>query len=182
LGWSVGSRASADVCPTCVEARRKPAPRNRFKPSAPPVTPIVIAAAPPAPVQLQPEEAMNDTAQDVRQAIVADPPRQPTLADRRRVLDAIDMRWNHDMACYAKDHSDDVVATFCNVPRAWVKSIREDFFGAETNEALAETVAKLDVIIARADVLEANSFKLAEEADELRKAARAAKLAVGKAA
>lgn len=65
----------------------------------------------------------------------AEPPRQPTPADNRRIHDAVDAAYDDKAGCYTKNHSDDLIAKALNVPRAWVSKIREDFFGPDLSEA-----------------------------------------------
>lgn len=104
LGWKLGERRSRDQCPTCAAPR----PKGPFK-LTPKDTPM--AAAPTAPpVPLRP---------------IAEPPRQPTLEDRRRIRQALDAQYDDGAGHYTGDGSDATLALTLKVPRAWVATIRE---------------------------------------------------------
>ena len=68
--------------------------------------------------------------------MAVEPPRQPTLEDKRRIREALFSHYNEEAGCYSKSHSDKTVAAGLNVPFAWVSTAREALgFGPDKNEA-----------------------------------------------
>lgn len=67
--------------------------------------------------------------QEVKAA--AEPPREPTRAELRKVQDALDAAYPTPERGYKPGYSDDVLAKELNVPRDWVKRVRDQFFGPE---------------------------------------------------
>lgn len=60
----------------------------------------------------------------------------PTIRDRRLILEALDLHYDHDKGLYRRDVRDHVLATTLNVPAAWVADLRENFCGGpDRNEA-----------------------------------------------
>lgn len=148
LGWNVGATALRDICPSCVRSTPAETPPHK----EPTMTPAPALPPPPAP----PPSA-------------APPPRIPTRDDRRRVLDGLEEHWNHDAGCYAKSFTDKSLAEKLNVPRAWVTAIRDEFFGTETNEAVAENTKRLADLSVRTKTLEDKALGIATEAEDLRR-------------
>ena len=63
-------------------------------------------------------------------AAAALPPREPTPADNRRVMDALDSAFDEKIGRYVDvGGSDATLATKLGVPRKWVEDVREKFFG-----------------------------------------------------
>lgn len=162
LGWDIGSTSRRDLCPACVAAQRvKPVPIVQPKEEVPMAPAPATPPPPPPPI------------------IVPATPREPTREDRRRVLDALEEHWSHAGGCYAKSFTDKSLAEKLNVPRIWVTAIREEFFGAESNEAAVEHAKTLSTLCAKAKVLEDRALTLAADAEALRAEVRKA---MGKAA
>ncbi|QIG76061.1 hypothetical protein EVC24_040 [Rhizobium phage RHph_I4] len=97
---------------------------------------------------------------------VAEPPRQPTLVQRRAVLEALDMAYNTTKGCYSKGFSDDKLAKSLNFPRKWVSDIREQFFGiSEKSEDYAETVQAISNLRTQITAVEESIFKEFQKLD-----------------
>jgi hypothetical protein len=85
---------------------------------------------------------------------VAEPPRQPTREDRRAVRDKLDECYDEGAGRYSGAWTDTSVALALNMPRAWVSSVRDDFFGPEANEAddaYAKAIASLATRLDKAE-------------------------------
>ena len=80
------------------------------------------------------EEAMAEGFSDTGPSVVAEPPKMPTAADNRKVLDALTVQYDEDAQRYRGAWTDSKVAATLDVPRAWVTAVREQFFGPERNE------------------------------------------------
>lgn len=93
--------------------------------------------------------------------MVAEPPRQPTIEDKRRIRDALFAHYQEEKACYAKAHSDKSVASALNVPSAWVAAAREALgFGPDENET--KNAFNTEVLAIRKDLAEAQDAILAK--------------------
>lgn len=133
-------------------------------------------------LNMNPKQETSVTEVAQASTLTAVPPRQITVADRRKVLDEIETQWNHDQGRYRGAHCDKSIASSLDVPRKWVSDIREEFFGAEKNDAQYAAFAKLSDLIERADKLEKQGLDLATEAEAMRAQAKAALVTLGKAA
>lgn len=76
----------------------------------------------------------------------ADPPRQPTREDRRRIIDALDEHYLQDRECYSQSWSDKALSQKLNVPQAWVAEERDRVYGPDRNEARSEMTAQLAAV------------------------------------
>ena len=76
----------------------------------------------------------------------AEPPRQPTLADNRRIRDALDELYDEGAGHYRGAANDKAVAEKLNVPTAWVANVRENFYGPERSEASERASAEIAAI------------------------------------
>lgn len=112
----------------------------------------------------------------------ADPPRQPTPADRRRIQEALDQHYAVDVGRYRANFSDKALGAQLKVPPAWIAEERERAFGPDGNEAQADAAAKLQAIEERAAALEAQGMELAAAAETLRGDAQALRAAIRQAA
>ncbi|MFC0633278.1 hypothetical protein [Brevundimonas balnearis] len=71
-----------------------------------------------------------------QEPMMVEPPRQPTLDDRRRIREALFAHYDEESGRYSKAHSDRSVAAALKVPFAWVSQVREALgFGPDRNEA-----------------------------------------------
>ena len=73
-------------------------------------------------------------------SVKAEPPQPMTKEDRRIIFAKIDENYVDEMSGYSGDWNDEKVAKDLNVPRAWVSQIREDNFGPEIGEVVAQDV------------------------------------------
>ena len=143
IGWSMGTRRAADVCPKCVAAKDQ----NTGDAGSSNVTELVTAGAP------------------------ADPSRE----DKRRIRMALEDHYIGDDVGYAGAMSDGALARQLCVPRAWVTSIREDFFGENAGcEADASSIAEARALIADIKSLRDQMLDRAADLD-----AQASKLCAG---
>lgn len=144
-GWHIAARPVGDLCPKC--AAGKPTMKSDRE-----LTPAQKRAAycrinnVPRPGE---EPAIPEPI-----PMVADEPRQPSPAERRRVLEEVEARWNTAKGCYEKAWTDKALAESLNVPRAWVADVREQFFGAEKNEARDAVVAEAKAIRTEIEALQ----------------------------
>lgn len=106
-------------------------------------------------------------------AATAEPPRQPTLADNRRIRDFIDSNYDEAAARWCGDLSDAKAADRLKVPRAWVASVRGAFYGEDVNEAQVERIAVAGELAAAAAKLQEDALAIAERAEALERQARA---------
>ena len=81
------------------------------------------------------------------------PPQVMTKEDRRIVFSEIDSHYLDEMRGYAKDWDDQKVAAGLKVPVEWVRTIREDNFGAEKGDQINAEIEKLKVASAAAQDL-----------------------------
>ena len=79
------------------------------------------------------------------------PPRECTQADRRKIFRELDEHWDEKAGRYFGSATDKTVADKLGVPWKWVADIRDENFGAETNEAADLALAELASLKAEAD-------------------------------
>lgn len=134
-GWIVGANANRDLCPSCTSKGRV---QRLHKPALTPAQkraafcainniPRAKPKPPEVPVTAQPTKA--------------EPPRQPTPADRQRVYAAIEERWDAGNEAYLANWSDTSVAEALKVPRNWVADVRTLLFGPEDRNMAAAQAA-----------------------------------------
>lgn len=112
----------------------------------------------------------------------AEPPRQVTREDRRKINDALDAHYLPERGCYAKSFSDKLVAEKLSMPRAWVAEERERLFGPDINEASAQQNAEVMALERRAQAAEDLAMKAAAEAESVKKDAAALRTRLARAA
>ncbi|PZR36474.1 hypothetical protein [Caulobacter segnis] len=106
-------------------------------------------------------------------APAAVPPRQPSLADIRKIRQALDEAYDDEAGCYRGNASDRSLSERLDVPRAWVSNEREHAYGPERCEQDREDLAKVEGIKQRAADLEAQAMEVAQAAETLRRDAEA---------
>jgi hypothetical protein len=79
---------------------------------------------------------------------------QPSRADNRRIMNALDEHYHETQQRYFGVMSDAKIAEKLNVPRKWVEDVREKFFGPAVNEEMVQ----LDKLIAKGE----EALKLAD--------------------
>lgn len=95
--------------------------------------------------------------------------RKPTLHDNKRVYDALSEHYDEDKQRYRGAWSDRKVAEHLDVPAAWVKSCREQFFGVwDRNEFAEKRCRELDEAIAMAEAAEKTLLEMATKAETLK--------------
>lgn len=78
--------------------------------------------------------------------MAAEPPREPTRADLRKVQDALDIHYPVPERGYSSGFNDEVLAKQIDVPRDWVKRVREQFFGPEHDVDMRRIEAEVESI------------------------------------
>lgn len=179
-GWLIGSRAGKHVCPSCHAPKRPeltPAQRRaayckiegapRAQPQLDPVNPVMAEKLAPvlAAMTAEPEEP----------PMAAEPPRHPTQADNRRILDCLIEHYDEEAQRYRKAFSDEALAQKLAVPRLWVSDVRERFYGPDVNEAMAERDAKVAHALDVADAAVKRLLEMAQEAEQIGAELRSAK-------
>lgn len=102
----------------------------------------------------------------------AEPPRQPSPADKRRIFREIDENWDEGKSRYSGSTTDQTLADSLSVPRAWVTTIREDAFGkSQRNEDLDKPIGNLKNLKGDCDRAMASAMELAEKFEALSKQA-----------
>ena len=112
-GWAIGKKASGDVCPEC-QAKKG------------------------SNVVSMKKEIVNTPSNPQPPLVVVEPPRELNKEDRRLIFAKIDEVYLDNS--YSKGWDDKKVATDLGVPLAWVRTIREENFGAE---GIGEEQAKI---------------------------------------
>lgn len=100
--------------------------------------------------------------------MAAEPPRQPTREDRRRIQTALDENYLEARGCYRNAFTDKILAEKLKLPAAWVAEERERAYGPEINETRSEAAASLMAIRVRLEALESRAMQLATEAEAMR--------------
>lgn len=153
-GWFIGKTAAKDRCPACC---RKPetAPAKEgeedmaLKPS-PVVTVKEVASPIPPPV------------------VKAEPPREPSQDDRRRVRALFEELYNEQTCRWSTNWSDASAADRLNVPRAWVTQYRETGgYGPDMNEAADARLEDLRELAHRGEDLHAKAMAMADQCLQL---------------
>jgi hypothetical protein len=176
LGWLIGRRAKDDVCPSCLAAPSKPAPR----------------AARPAPVlKLVPKQEATLNTQPQPPAPRAEPPRAMSREEKRIINLKLHEVYVDERVGYVEGWTDSRIAKDLGVPRAWVSEVRDELFGpvhepefvrqllAEQSSAAAaltaarqevnRLIAATDEAVVKVAACEARQAELDRRIDRLRK-------------
>lgn len=105
----------------------------------------------PSPSVNNPQPILNEG--DATVSVQPQPITVMTKEDRRIIFSEIDSHYLDEMRGYAKDWDDEKVATGLKVPTEWVRSIREDNFGAEKGDQIGVEIEKLKSASAEAEAL-----------------------------
>lgn len=101
---------------------------------------------------------------------------KPTRGQNARIMDALTVAYDEEAQRYKNDGSDKVLSERLGVPRIWITTIREQFFGDyDRNEAAEKHAAKLDEAIKMADAAVARLMEMAAEAEKLSNDLKAAR-------
>ena len=148
-GWDVGKNREHDICPVCVEnqrlARRKPKEEPVLKPpgdNGPPPQMMVGSG----PIE----------------------PRKMDTDDRRIIFAAIDERWASKEAGYNAPWTDHAVATYLEMPLAWVVEVRSQFFGeVRDNQEIRDLLERANKAIAEAEKQVAAALQLQKDTSSM---------------
>jgi len=191
--WRIASHRRDDQCPACVGGI-KPKTDRDLTPAQKRAAFCRIADVPrAASATIKPEQPKGEvmpktpavpvSGRVATLAIVdglgAEPPRQPTREDKRKIREALDACYLIDKARYAGDGNDKTLAERLNVPRAWVAAERDDAYGPDACEDDGKADAVLADLIARQRKGETEALDLAARFEASRREAEAlrAKLA-----
>lgn len=182
--WQIGRKDSEDLCPICAQAAKTPKPAKTPKSAKTPKpakTPQPAPAAKTIPPQPQPtpETPMPQPSFDAVSATVTPTtfnPKRPILSlapkaadatmsreDRRIVFAKLDEVYIDAERGYRTGWHDQKVATDLGVPLSWVKQVRDENFGPETNDEWAKTLAEAKTLPGRQAELSAEIAALSEK-------------------
>lgn len=161
MGWTVGPRASGDLCPE----HTGPRPHN-----SQPLSQAQRRAAwcSIEGVARKKEDQPVNTKPTLVVAPVAQTPRAPTREDRRKIVEELETFYDVDGQRYRAAHSDATMAAHLDMPRAWITEERERMYGPDVNEAADARDAEIKTLIAQAKALEERGMALAADAELLR--------------
>lgn len=132
----------SDVDRVVKDIRRLPARPTLHLKMPPPVNA-------PAPTVNEQTPLLNDGETQVAQI----PMTAMTKEDRRIIFSEIDSHYLDEMRGYAKDWDDQKIAASLKVAIEWVRTIREDNFGAEKGDQIGVEIEKLKLASAEAEKL-----------------------------
>ena len=152
LGWVMGHKRKHDLCPKCV-AKRVTTNANVIKL----------------------ETTVSHTAPTVTTLPTKAPaPREPSRDDKRIIFDKIDEHYLGETLGYEAGFTDAAIAKDLGVPEAWVRGIREDFFGPTGNEEIVAMTGELKKLDAKLSgfrqTLDTWAGVLREQTEKLEKA------------
>lgn len=152
-GWFIGKTAAKDRCPACCRRPETAPAKEGEEDMALKPTPAVTVKEVPSPI-LPP--------------VRAEPPREPTPAQRRSIRETLELRYDEDKACYIDAQSDATIAEALQVPRAWVTQVREaGGYGPDTNELASQRLEGLRELAHRGEDLHAKAMAMADQCLQL---------------
>ena len=142
-GWRIGKSRTSHRCPKCFNAARLAAVRK---------------------TEEKPMANKNETPLHV----VQQNPRVMQRDDRRVIFDKLNEVYDH--TGYSTGWTDEKVSLDLGVPRAWVKTVREEFFGDEvSNEDIREKIKEAATMLAQMRAIEPEMRRLLGMADKIEK-------------
>ncbi|WP_426043684.1 hypothetical protein [Caulobacter sp. DWR3-1-2] len=191
-GWHIAARPAGHLCPRCNGPKPRAdaavgAPKPALSPAqkraafcriagVKPAAPKSAVSNPPSeeavmPPNIPPVAGRSPLAVVKPAPVAADPPRQPTREDRRKIMEALDGEYLVDRGCYAKAGSDKALAERLSVPRAWVAEERDRAYGPDACETDGEIWDALKALESRARFLADEGLALAERAEAVEREA-----------
>ena len=144
-GWRIGKSRTSHRCPKCFNAARLAAVRK---------------------TEEKPMANKNETPLHV----VQENPRVMQRDDRRVIFDKLNEVYVDNKVGYSKGWTDEKVALDLGVPRAWVKTVREEFFGDEvSNEDIREQIKDAAAMLGQMRAIEPEMRRLLGMADKIEK-------------
>jgi hypothetical protein len=144
-GWRIGKSATAHRCPKCFNAAKFSAVRKAEE------KPVANKTEPPLQVVQENARVMG-------------------REDKNIIYEKLRDVYVSDKVGYGKGWTDEKVAVDLGVPRAWVRLIREEFFGDEVgNEEIREQVAEAQAALVGMRKLEPDMRRLLSLADKVEK-------------
>lgn len=142
-GWTVGKGPRRDFCPKCTAKRREKQKESN-----------VVQL--PKPLQATPKPA----------------PREMSREDRKLIIAEVKGCWDEQKERYMDGWHDERVAQSlgAHVPVAWVREVREDFFGdSGSNPQFDEFMAKAELASVRMETIAKQQSEVSENVAALRK-------------
>lgn len=158
LGWHIAPRRGKDLCPACNRGTTS----KTLSPAQRRAAYCRIAGVPKAK-----EKPMTSPPR-----IAAEPPREPTVLNRRTIMDALEAHYDVPAQRYRAAFTDAALAEQLKMPRAWISDLRDLMCGPEANEAAAQRQDEIATLIVKAQDLERRALDLGTEAEQLRGALR----------
>ncbi len=91
------------------------------------------------------------------------PPRVPTKAQKREIIDLLREVYDADHECYRRGDTDETVASVLEVMPGWVAALREEFFGAAGgNEEMAALAGELGAFLTSAKAAQSDCEQKAQ--------------------
>lgn len=157
-GRDVSNDLKAPICWECLRdaAAKKEASHARIITPTPEQKEDQLTVKPSAPEQ--PKEGNVNVV-----PLQGSKPRDPTPADRRRILDQLDIDYDDKAIGYLNGLSDEKMAAKMGVPRAWVTKVREEYCGPDITVEQAALAPEYKLLIADRDALGARVQKLSDD-------------------
>lgn len=131
MGWIVGGSHRADLCPACAASlRSKPVLKDFAQIQTVKDEPVTVTLVPPVEVKPVGIETIVQPAA----------PAELDKTSRRLILSKLNDVYEDETLGYRDDWTDAKVATDLGVPVEWIKELRDDNFGPETNAAMRAAV------------------------------------------
>jgi len=135
LGWKIGKSTSQHRCPSCFTALKVAAKKRNEQLKVVPINPMETKP-------IEPIEATSVIV-EVPQA----PTKRPSRDERRIIHNKIDEKYVSEAIGYTSGWNDKKVADDLGVPVAWVAEIRDENFGPNIDEVMAETVSNAKALL-----------------------------------
>lgn len=186
-GWDNPRDPKRAACPECVAKRKAEAVKAKEDEEKRQLTPAQKRAAYlRIEASKKPEAVMKTTATQqtpsskvIEIKVAAEAPRAASREDNRRIREALDATYDELRGCYTGNFSDDSLAAQLDVPRAWVSSVRDQFYGPNTSAERLEAPAKLAEYESEARRLMDDSMAIAARAETLMRDVAAMKALLG---
>lgn len=167
-GWDIGRTAAHDRCPRCSgRSSRTPLTPPQKRAAFCRIAGVARAGSPKEPIMTATNAHVADAL-----GVAAEAPREPTREDKRKIVDRLDRVYAVGEDRYTKNHSDETVAKFLDVPPAWVAQLRDDLYGPDVNEVATQRAAAIDKVEADAQAIEDRILKLSDDVDALKREVR----------
>jgi hypothetical protein len=153
-GWNVGKRRQDDRCPACMKKLGATAPQETVM-----------------------ETRMKEAMAAKTPAAQAETPRTATREEGRIIFAKIEEVYRDEKHGYQNGWSDHKVAEDLGVPRAWVETVRKQFFGPEGGnedvhqvlDAARKLVTEAQALLGKANAVVAEGIALAQRCETIQR-------------